>query len=178
MPRAPVLGFSVLAASSHKASPALPPHGLTSAKFEGLCFLRSRVIFSSSELGSRGRLYSSSSSASEPPTFSFSASESCFFLADAISAACRLRHLVRRFWNHTWGGGVEGGSSSGGHRGSPHPTSTPDPPGTSAFRGPAAAEPPLARRSQDADSRPCLSTAGTPAHFELTFTWLSVMPRE
>lgn len=85
----------------HKASPALPPHGLTSAKFEGLCFLRSRVIFSSSELGSRGRLYSSSSSASEPPTFSFSASESCFFLADAISAACRLRHLVRRFWNHT-----------------------------------------------------------------------------
>ena len=27
---------------------------------------------------------------------------SCRFLALAISAACRFRHLVRRFWNHTW----------------------------------------------------------------------------
>lgn len=103
--RAPPFPGSLAWPHPHKASPALPPHGLTSAKFEGLCFLSSRVIFSSSELGSRGRLYSSSSSASEPPTFSFSASESCFFLADAISAACRLRHLVRRFWNHTWGVG-------------------------------------------------------------------------
>lgn len=75
--------------------------GLTRARFVDLCFFNSLVIFSSSELGSRGLLYSSSSSLSEL-SFSFSVSESCFFFAEAISAACRFRHLVRLFWNHTW----------------------------------------------------------------------------
>lgn len=75
--------------------------GLTRDRFVDLCFFNSLVIFSSSELGSRGLLYSSSSSLSEL-SFSFSVSESCFFLADAISAACRFRHLVRLFWNQTW----------------------------------------------------------------------------
>lgn len=39
-------------------------------------------------------------------------------------------------------------------------TSTPDPPGTSAFRGQAAEERPLSRRSQDAGSWPRHNTAG------------------
>lgn len=75
--------------------------GLTRDRFVDLCFFNSLVIFSSSELGSRGLLYSSSSSLSEL-SFSFSVSESCFFFAEAISAACRFRHLVRLFWNQTW----------------------------------------------------------------------------
>lgn len=79
--------------------------GLTRDRFVDLCFFNSLVIFSSSELGSRGLLYSSSSSLSEL-SFSFSVSESCFFFAEAISAACRFRHLVRLFWNQTWAPGT------------------------------------------------------------------------
>ncbi|TNN37756.1 hypothetical protein EYF80_052084 [Liparis tanakae] len=77
--------------------------GLISARLVALCFFNSLVIFSSSELGSSGLLYSSSSSLSEL-SFIFSVSESCFFLAVAISAACLFRHLVLLFWNQTWGG--------------------------------------------------------------------------
>lgn len=84
----------------HKVSELLL-QGLISARLVALCFFKSLVIFSSSEFGSRGLLYSSSSSLSEL-SFIFSVSESCFFLAEAISAACLFRHLVLLFWNQTW----------------------------------------------------------------------------
>lgn len=83
----------------HKVSELLL-HGLISARLVALCFFNSLVIFSSSEFGSSGLLYSSSSSLSEL-SFIFSVSESCFFLAEAISAACLFRHLVLLFWNQT-----------------------------------------------------------------------------
>lgn len=79
----------------HKVSELLL-QGLISARLVALCFFKSLVIFSSSEFGSRGLLYSSSSSLSEL-SFIFSVSESCFFLAEAISAACLFRHLVLLF---------------------------------------------------------------------------------
>lgn len=84
----------------HKVSELLL-QGLMRDRLLVLCFFNSLVIFSSSEFGSRGLLYSSSSSFSEL-SFIFSVSESCFFLAVAISAACLLRHLVLLFWNQTW----------------------------------------------------------------------------
>ena len=83
----------------HKVSELLL-QGLMSARLVALCFFNSLVIFSSSEFGSSGLLYSSSSSLSEL-SFIFSVSESCFFLAVAISAACLFRHLVLLFWNQT-----------------------------------------------------------------------------
>lgn len=79
----------------HKVSELLL-QGLISARLVALCFFNSLVIFSSSEFGSSGLLYSSSSSLSEL-SFIFSVSESCFFLAVAISAACLFRHLVLLF---------------------------------------------------------------------------------
>lgn len=83
----------------HKVSELLL-HGLMRDRLLVLCFFNSLVIFSSSEFGSRGLLYSSSSSSEL--SFIFSVSESCFFLAVAISAACLFRHLVLLFWNQTW----------------------------------------------------------------------------
>ena len=44
----------------------------------------------------------SMSSKSSSSATSSAARSSWRFLALAISAACRFRHLVRRFWNHTW----------------------------------------------------------------------------
>lgn len=50
----------------------------------------------SASLSSSGSLQSPSFSPSPSP------SSSCFLLAVASSAACRLRHFVLRFWNQTW----------------------------------------------------------------------------
>ena len=50
----------------------------------------------SASLSSRGSLQLSSFSPSPSP------SSSCFLFAVASSAACLLRHFVRRFWNQTW----------------------------------------------------------------------------
>lgn len=50
----------------------------------------------SASLSSSGSLQSPSFSPSPSP------SSSCFRFAVASSAACLLRHFVRRFWNQTW----------------------------------------------------------------------------
>lgn len=102
----PLLEPSAPASWAHHKVSELLLHGLISARLVALCFFNSLVIFSSSEFGSRGLLYSSSSSLSEL-SFIFSVSESCFFLAEAISAACLFRHLVLLFWNQTCSGGRE-----------------------------------------------------------------------
>jgi len=63
------------------------------------CFRSNCRIFSSSVSGSSGLLYSSSSTSFSEPSPALSTREGCVELG---SVALFFRHLVRRFWNHTW----------------------------------------------------------------------------
>lgn len=68
------------------------------------CLRSSRRILSSSESGSRGLLYSSSSTSFSEASPPWAPWLGCVELG---SEALFFLHLVRRFWNHTWRGGDE-----------------------------------------------------------------------
>lgn len=81
------------------------------------CLRSSSRIFSSSESGSSGLLYSSSSfseAARSPPAPALPGARG---VEDEGSRALFFRHLVLRFWNHTWNDSDSEGQAHSAHAG-------------------------------------------------------------